>query len=66
MIEEMGITPDPKTKKKPSLKAAALSIIFCLRTKKASKRWEESNKLQKALVRKMESMRGKKARVPVR
>lgn len=66
MIERMGITPDPKTKKKPTLRVAAMSVIFCLRTQKASKRWEESNKLQKALVKKMELMRGKRVTSTVR
>jgi hypothetical protein len=59
MIEEMGISPDPRIKKKPSLRAAAQAVIFCLRTKKASQAWAEQRKMQEMLVQKMESTRAR-------
>jgi Pericentrin-AKAP-450 domain of centrosomal targeting protein len=57
MIEEMGISPDPKVRRKPSLKAAAQAIVFCSRLRKASQAWAEQRKMQDALVQKMESIR---------
>ena len=64
MIEEMGISPDPSIRsRRPTFKAAALSVMFCLRTKKAATVWGESKKIQEALARKMEARRERGKRI---
>lgn len=59
MIEEMGISPDPKMKRKPTLKVAAQAVIFCLRIKKASEGWAEHRRTQDVLLQKMEATRAR-------
>jgi hypothetical protein len=64
MIEEMGISPDREIRnRRPSLKTAAQAVIFCLRAKKASAIWADSRRVQDALVRKMETMRGRRKQI---
>jgi hypothetical protein len=67
MIEEMGISPDRTFRnRRPSLKTVGQAVIFCLRAKKASAVWADSKRVQEALVRKMEAVRGRRTRVNVR
>jgi hypothetical protein len=67
MIEEMGISPDDKIRsRRPTLRTAALSVIFCLRARKASQQWAESSRMQQSLVRKMQAIRGNGKRMIAR
>jgi hypothetical protein len=61
MIEQMGISPDPRTKRRPTLKGAAQAVVFCLRLKKASQTWAEQKRAQDLLIQKVESMRATRA-----
>jgi hypothetical protein len=66
MIEEMGITPDRDARaRRPSLKSAALAVVFCLRARRAREGWVENRQAQLQLVRKMEAARGRRKRASV-
>jgi hypothetical protein len=61
MIEEMGITPDRSIRvQKPSLRVVGKLVLFCIRAKKASEAWRENKKLHDSLVKKVETMRGRR------
>jgi hypothetical protein len=67
MIEEMGISPGHTFRnRRPSLKTVSHAVIFCLRAKKASAIWADSKRIQEALVRKMDIMRGRGTRMSIR
>jgi hypothetical protein len=64
MIEEMGITPARDQRaRRPSLKSAALAVVFCLRARRARDDWAENRAAQQQLARKMEAARGRRKRV---
>jgi hypothetical protein len=64
MIEEMGITPAPAARgRRPTLKSAALAVVFCLRAWRAREGWVEKREMQMVLARKMEAARGRRKRV---
>ncbi len=66
MIEEMGITPDRDARaRRPSLKSAALAVVFCLRARRARDAWVENRQLQMALAKKMEVARSRRKRSSV-
>jgi hypothetical protein len=61
MIEEMGITPDRSVRvHKPSLRVVGKLVLFCVRARKASEVWGENKKLHESLVKKVETMRGRR------
>ncbi|MCJ1432570.1 hypothetical protein MMC27_001927 [Xylographa pallens] len=66
MLEEMGLTPDRKTReKRPSLRAVGLMVIAGVRMRKMQAEWAVQKKIQASLVKKAEQMR-KGSRRPVR
>lgn len=62
MLEEMGITPDVTVReKRPSLRAAGLAVVATIRMRKMQQAWAGNKKLHESLLRKLESMKTKKA-----
>ena len=58
MLEEMGVTPDRKTReKKPTLKAVALMVVASVRMQRLRREWAMQRKLQAALVKKAEQVK---------
>ena len=58
MLEEMGVTPDQKTReKRPSLRAVGLMVIAGVRMRKMQAEWAVQKKIQASLVRKAEQIR---------
>ena len=53
MLEEMGVTPDRRTReKRPSLKAVGLMIVAGVRLKRLKNEWSVQRKLQATLTKK--------------
>ncbi|MCJ1378076.1 hypothetical protein MMC17_001172 [Xylographa soralifera] len=66
MLEEMGVTPNRKTReKRPSLRAVGLMVVAGVRMRKMQAEWAVQKKIQASLVKKAEQMR-KGSRRPVR
>ena len=62
LLEEIGITPDPQVReraKRPRLRTVVWALVFCERARKAAEVWREKMKVQDALARKVEVMRGR-------
>lgn len=58
MLEEMGVTPDRKTReKRPSLKAVVLMVVASVRMQKMKADWATQKKIQASLVKRAEQMR---------
>ncbi|MCJ1398665.1 hypothetical protein MMC11_001866 [Xylographa trunciseda] len=58
MLEEMGVTPDKKTReKRPSLRAVGLMVIAGVRMRRMQAEWAVQKKMQASLVKKAEQMR---------
>jgi hypothetical protein len=57
----MGITPDmSKPKKTASIRNVAHILIFCRRAQKQAEAWRENRKIHEAIVKKLETMRGRR------
>ena len=58
LLEEMGVTPDRKTReKRPRFKAVGVMVLAGVRMQRLQKAWAGQKKIQASLVRKVESMR---------
>ena len=58
MLEEMGVTPDKKTReKRPSLRAVGFMVIAGVRMQRMQAEWAAQKKIQASLVKKAEQMR---------
>lgn len=67
MLEEMGITPDLTIRqRKPTLKSVGLMVIATVRMQKMQQAWAGNKKLHEALMKKLEGMRRKQGKTPLR
>ena len=58
MLEEMGVTPDKKTReKRPSFRAVGFMVVAGIRMKRLQAEWAVQKKIQASLVKKAEQMR---------
>lgn len=66
LLEDMGASATPGAAaalraKRPSLKAAGLAVVACIRMQRWSQAWAGERKVHEALVRKLDGMRRKGA-----
>jgi len=67
LLEEMGVTPKTKTKEqKPSLKSVAYMIMATVRMRKMQEAWSGNKKLHETLMKKLDGMRRKQGKTPLR
>lgn len=58
LLEEMGVTPDRKTREKqPRFRAVGVMVLAGVRMQRLQKAWAGQKKIQASLVKKVESMR---------
>ncbi|KAG9614952.1 hypothetical protein KCV04_g16478, partial [Aureobasidium melanogenum] len=67
LLEEMGVTPKTKTsEQKPSLRSVAYMIMATVRMRKMQEAWSGNKKLHETLMKKLDGMRRKQGKTPLR
>lgn len=67
LLEEMGVTPDTKIReRKPSLRSVAYMVIATVRMQKMQEAWAGNKKLHESLMKKLDGMRRKQGKTPLR
>ena len=67
LLEEMGVTPKTKTREqKPSLRSVAYMVMATVRMRKMQEAWAGNKKLHETLMKKLDGMRRKQGKTPLR
>ena len=67
LLEEMGVTPKTQVReRKPSLKSVAYMVIATVRMQKMQEAWSGNKKLHESLMKKLDGMRRKQGKTPLR
>lgn len=67
LLEEMGITPDQTVReRKPTLRTVGFAVIATIRMQKMQQAWAGNKKLHEALMKKLDGMRRKQGKTPLR
>lgn len=61
LLEEMGISPDMSFReKKPQLKTVGLMVLASVRMKRLAEGWSKNQEVHRALLKKLEGMKGRR------
>jgi hypothetical protein len=67
LLEEMGVTPKTKVRdQKPTLRSVGYVIMATVRMRKMQEAWSGNKKLHETLMKKLDGMRRKQGKAPLR